>query len=173
MQKKKCKKKTDFFHLFSPKTYFFQNVHNNSYFHSEMIFTHFWTLLDLKMHFENFLSAVIPLEAETLNASTAFLKHFFKRWHWKIHKNWKWSTCPILSFWNNIEMFETCFSLQSAFWKFLACSNLFRSPNFKRLYSLFEALFQKLAMKNLQKLKMSYMSHTLLLKQYWDVCDLF
>ena len=153
------------------------------------------------MHFENFLSAVIPLEAETLNASTAFLKHFFKRWLWKILKNWKWPTfsclinpppfrkisvlikgggilfsqnfytekslkrknpkiedglikggrfylrggfywatectCPILSFWNNIEMFKTCFRLQNAFWKFSGCSKPSRSPNFKHLYSRF------------------------------------
>ena len=138
-----------------------------------MIFTLFWALLALKTHFENFLSAVIPLEAQTLNASTAFSKHFSKRWHWKILKNWKWPTCPILSFWNNIEMFQTCFRLQNAFWKFSTCSTPFRSPNFKRLYSRFEALFQKVVMKNLQKLKMLYMSHTLLLKQYWDVWDLF
>ena len=143
------------------------------YFASETILRCLRLVFASKTHFENFLPAVIPLEAQTLNASTAFLKHFFKRWHWKILKNWKWPTCPILSFWNNIEMFKTCFRLQNAFWKFSSCSNPFRSPNFKRLYSLFEALFQKLAMKNLQKLKMTYMSHILLLKQYWDVCDLF
>ena len=30
------------------------------------------------MHFENFQHAVIPLETQTLNASTALLKHFSK-----------------------------------------------------------------------------------------------
>ena len=121
------------------------------------------------MHFENFQPAVIPLEAQTLNASTAFLKHFFKRWQWKIHKNWKWPTCPILSFWDNIEMFETCFRLQNAFWRFSACSNLSRSPNFKRLYSLTERLFKTMMMKNLPKLKTSSIHHTFTLKPFWGV----
>ena len=39
--KKKIGKKPDKIHLFLPKTYFFQNDQNNSYFHSETIFTHF------------------------------------------------------------------------------------------------------------------------------------
>ena len=139
MQKKKCKKKPDFFHIFSPKTYFFQNVHNNSYFHSEMIFTHFWTLLDLKMHFENFLSAVIPLEAETLNASTAFLKHFSKMLEKCFFEYF---------FWNDFYTFLNSFRPQNTLWKFFSCRIPFRSPNFKRLYSLSEALFQKVTLKN-------------------------
>ena len=76
--KKYIKKKLKFDPIFSPKTYFFQNVENNSYFHSETIFTQFWTLLDLKTHFEKFFPAGFPLEAQTSNASTAFLKHIFK-----------------------------------------------------------------------------------------------
>ena len=32
-----------------------------------------------KMHFENFQRAGIPLEAQTLNASTALLKHIFQK----------------------------------------------------------------------------------------------
>ena len=31
------------------------------------------------MHFENFQRAGIPLEAQTLNASTALLKHIFQK----------------------------------------------------------------------------------------------
>ena len=80
-----------------------------------------------------------------------------------------WHTCPILSFWNNIEMFKTCFRLQNAFWKFSDCSNPFTSPNFKRLYSLTEQLFKIMMMKNLQKLKTSSIHHTFILKPFWGV----
>ena len=43
-----------------------------------MILRRFSFLLALKTHLENFQLVVIPLEAQTLNASTVLLKHVFQ-----------------------------------------------------------------------------------------------
>ena len=55
------------------------NVLHVPYFPSDTILRYLRLVLGYKMQFENFQSAVIPLEVQTSNASTAVLKHFFKR----------------------------------------------------------------------------------------------
>ena len=57
----------------------------------------------------------------------------------KIRKNWKWSQRHLKWFGNFLDMFLTFLKVQNAFWNSSARRKPFRSPNFKRLYSLTES----------------------------------
>ena len=57
----------------------------------------------------------------------------------KRRKSWKWFWSLFKLFWDFLDMFLTFLKVQNAFWNSLARRKPFRSPNFKRLYSLTES----------------------------------
>ena len=93
------------------------------------------------MHFENFLPAVIPLEAQTLNASTALLKQFSKIVTIENLQNRRFSNVA----WTLPEMFFfSAKKLWSDLWRsngyqnFFLCGDTFELSSEKKIMSIDE-----------------------------------